>query len=54
MTVCWTSELEHYKKKYSHKMWMLPFFISNIITQKKYQSLVPHVHTESFTINLRV
>jgi len=35
-------------------MWMLAVLISNTITQNKYQSPVPHVHTESFTINLRV
>jgi len=48
-----TFELEHHKKKFT-KMWMLPFFTSNTITQNKYQSPVPHVHTESFTINLQV
>ena len=54
MTVCWTFEMEHYKKKMFTQNVAAALLISNTITQKKYQSPVLHVHTESFTINLRV
>jgi hypothetical protein len=52
VTVCWTFELEHYKKK------KLTQNVDAALLHFKHNHAkeisVPHVHTESFTINLQV